>query len=698
VYFEPLFVRIRQSILDIQPIVIPNISKLVGIKPNDLLSFFKSYNLPLIITRKNIGFFPVAKSSEAGVRKVKHCLEALGIHAKNKKIRSLLREVMEDLEFVPLGDLIDCDKYWTNIVSVLNKSFMEGFHIQKLLNKSRIATNLMDPKLGINFDISLLLKFLRIPPDFPITIVCRPKVIGRNSEERITLSKAGKVLVRQKFRAFSSKLNNVSFYIGGAKIDLAKSEKFKDVIHLKEDIIEAPSNPRIPTFLEIHRNVLDELIPSPIVKRLYHYGEEKNEKPYRDLRALLPYDLSFKKFKKIRMIFAISSTEDEKVKDLFQKFYNEISNETERDPNNMLRFFGDPKKLENILDLKIVDDIIEFNSVDDLINDLKRTARPLSVALSQEEADIIIIGTSAYRGAPRKSGAKEKYDAVRKKLLENGYANQFISYYSASGNPAGLLAQFERGGSSYEFSLGNFMLNVYCKVSGRPWAVRQDPSSAAHAIIALGFAKSDDNKFGIGVSVVIDEYGDLIQISSWDLPDSVLRSKNLFVDKGKMKDIILRVADNIAHNKKYLSRISLTVYKYGRFSEDELQGMRDAVDELSSSELRISPISVQKESIYPYSSKKYVRLTNRSVLFSPLKNAYASVAILWPLGSDYDYFSDLGGMVNNIEALLRLHWQTLWTRIRRLAILKAANRIARDRLNGYSLPSDPALIKTPWFI
>ncbi len=694
-YFKPSFIRIRQSILDVQAIVIPNISRLSGIRSMDVQRFFRSNNLPTIASKQYIGFLPVAKRSDEGLKMVERNLQHLSFLIKNKKVRSILKDIMEDLEFMPLRELIDIyDKHWINVVDVLKKSFLNGFHAWGLLNNGRIMSNLIDPKLGISFDVSLFLKFLRLPPDFPIVMVCRPKAIGEKSGERVTLSKAGKALVLEKFEEFKSKLKKISFYVGGTKIDLSKAEEFEDVIHLKEDSIEIPSNEKVPTFLEIHRAIIDELVYSATIKRLYHYGEEQKEHPYRDLQNLLPYDLSFKKFRKIRMIFAISSNENEKVKDLFQKFYNAI----EESPKDMLRFLGGSEKLGDVLNLKIVDDIIEFNSVDDLINDLKQTARPLSVALSQEEADIIIIGTSAYRGAPRKSGAKEKYDAVRKKLLENGYANQFISYYSASGNPAGLLAQFERGGSSYEFSLGNFMLNVYCKVSGRPWAVRQDPSSAAHAIIALGFAKSDDNKFGIGVSVVIDEYGDLIQISSWDLPDSVLRSKNLFVDKGKMKDIILRVADNIAHNKKYLSRISLTVYKYGRFSEDELQGMRDAVDELSSSELRISPISVQKESIYPYSSKKYVRLTNRSVLFSPLKNAYASVAILWPLGSDYDYFSDLGGMVNNIEALLRLHWQTLWTRIRRLAILKAANRIARDRLNGYSLPSDPALIKTPWFI
>jgi len=696
-YFRPLFIRIDQSILNIQAIVIPNISKFINLESGRLQQFFKSHNLPVIFSKKYIIFLPAAKVREENLRVVSESLRPLIFLAKNEKMRSGLKDIVENPELSPLSAVVDVNDVnrWINVVAALRKSFLNGLSIRRLLDNGKIAGNLTDPKSNINFDVSLSIKLLRIPPDFPITMVCGPKVTASGSKDRVALSKRGKSLVLEKFREFASKLQKVSFYIGGTKIDLSNAEVISDIIDLREDSVSIPIDGKIPTFLEIHRSVIDVLSFSSSIKRLYHHGrEEVYGHPYRDLQELLPYDASFKKFRKIRMVFAISSSEETKVKELFQKFHKELAD----DPNSILKFLGVLEEIKSFLELEILEDIVEFDSVDDLINKLNQSIRPLSEALRQEEADIVIVGTSAYRGAPQKSGAKEKYDEIRRSLLEHGYPNQFISYYSGSGTPMGLLAQFENKNSGYEYSLGNLMLNIYSKVSGRPWAIRQDRDFEAHAIIALGFARSNDKKFGVGVSVVIGEYGDLVQVGSWDLPDSVLQSKNLFVERDQMREIISDIADGIKRSKSYLSRVNLVVYKYGRYSEDELQGMRDAINEFGSSELRISPISIQREGVYPGSKIKYVRLTHRSVLFSPLRNAYASVAVLWPLGNNYDFYSDLQGVVNNIEALLRLHWQTLWSTIRRLSILKAANRIARDRLNGYNLPSDSALIGTPWFI
>jgi len=714
VYLRPIIIKLGEKIQDMEvPVIYGDMLKRLKIDIKNVEEVCVKQSILLLHRKEFDAFFPIFlpnKYSRFSLEEhVAYALVKLKPIIKDKKARSVIDEIVDSIEIEKLEEIIDLNSEndWKQLVKVLRKAINIGFKLSKIVMGSGAIINSMplkDPKTGIKFNVKLKHYFLRLPPDYPISFVLAPK-IKTESGGLGSISSDGKNLATEIFNNFSSKLKSVSFYVGSILLNFGSGDIIYDVFNLHDECtnnIPLPSTYE-PSYLRIERWTIKSINPADTIVRLY-YSEtpEVSGRPYEDLIKIGPYDLKDKKFDVIRLCFAINSNEDRSVIRLFEDFHTFFLNNREK----LVKILGCKKGGNKFLDIKVISNIIKYRSPDELIDQLvDNEMKPLKDAMHLNEADIVVIGTSAHRSAPYKTKAMELYDDTRKTLLEHGFANQFASSYETLKTPMGILAHYLKyrnrinQGKTYEgfdYVLRNFMLNIYTKVSGKPWIVRQDKDSMAHAVVALGFAKSEAG-YGIGASVIIDEYGDLVSINQWSIPPNTIKTRGLSLSRYQMLNLVKETIEYLRKERSYLSDYSIAIYKYGKYTDDELRGIRDAISSLNKN-VRISPISILGKGLYPPSNKKYVVLSEKLLLFSPLKQAYASAAILWDIGKPYNLYNRLGQVMNNIEALLKFHWQSLFPRMRHPAILKAARRIARDLLLGYKIPTDDELKKTPWFI
>jgi len=672
--------------------------------------------LVAIYYKKQLIILPLLDSFSNVSKELYDIITNLSPNLPNEEvIKALLEEL--PVEEAILTDVLNPydENDWRQIVYLVKKALNKCFSQSLELLKNGIS---ISDENNRHFKLKANIRFLKILPQLYLGVLVIPSLsqIGKIKTPALdtTKEKANEALREQLNKIFQVKC------FLAYKLITPQSQ-----ISIHYDIDRAIQAIRCLTptksmmtalidFYTIDSSALNFIRPSASVQRRFHGGMlQGNEKLYIALRKWGPYDKTLKSFNKIRLLFLIHKEEHAKIKEATSK----IASSFIEAQNELPKLLG----LENEeLSFEILDDKpVEFSlSSDDSesIEDVLETygIRQFSEALRNNEVDIILVGTSSHRNYPIISNADKFYYSPKKYFTERNIQNQFLSGYGLLQKNkrgfVGILDAFNQKGWDRDIILKspeflNLLLNIYIKATGKPWIVEQASNSLLHIFIGIKVYRVAEG-YGEGVAIILDDTGSIIDIRTAPAHYGIHR-KSYYLTKDRMAEIIQEVVLNVYEKRKMRKpdKVFLGIFRLGRFHEKELEGIIEAANTIKSEELdiQIAPISIMRGKIYPSTrrrGRRYIAIGSNGCMIIPGPDIHPTIAYIDKrLPPDIRLEWSVGDLVNCLEALYRVHWQTFWgSKLRFPPIIKFAENIANLRRRGLPEPSDKLLRKTPWFI
>jgi hypothetical protein len=355
---------------------------------------------------------------------------------------------------------------------------------------------------------------------------------------------------------------------------------------------------------------------------------------------------------------------------------------------------------------------------DDFKNVFERGNRP-----------IIIVGGTSHRSTSKN---REQYLEAKHQFTNLDVPCQYASYYEYETGGAGILYNIERKDLPFGYSLWNFALNIYGKVGGLAWIIRQELSKATNQVIDLSigirFVQPKTRKgYTIGYVTILDRFGRLIGvISSPPFRGQIEEGiPGMVVPRQIMENIItaaIKKAVDDARVKEIFEKketVNIAIHRPATFHPQEIQGIASAVNKQSGSlKIKYALISIVSNSpILAFdTSTKYwnpsrgsaIMLNdNVAILYTTgsltgnHKRAlsYPIVAIAQNLRGEKCSFTSLEEVCNHVYILTNLHWQTVIPgSIKLPATLEFAQNIAWLSSRGIAPKESSWLWETLWFI
>jgi hypothetical protein len=342
---------------------------------------------------------------------------------------------------------------------------------------------------------------------------------------------------------------------------------------------------------------------------------------------------------------------------------------------------------------------------------------------------IIIVGGTSHRST---SENREQYLEAKLQFTNLDIPCQYVSYYEYETGGAGILYNIERKNHPFGYSLWNFALNIYGKVGGLAWIIRQELSKASNLVIDLSigirFVQSKTRKgYTIGYVTILDRFGRLIGVISSPAFRSQIKEEvpGMVIPSQIMKNIItaaIKKAVDDARVKAIFEKkdtVNIAIHRLATFHPQEIQGIASAVNKQSGSlKIKYALISIVGNSpILAFdTSTKYwnpsrgsaIMLNdNVAILYTrgslvgehkrPL--SYPIVVIAQNLGEERCPFTSLEEVCNHVYILTNLHWQTVIPGSVKLpATLEFAQNIAWLSSRGIAPKESSLLWETLWFI
>jgi hypothetical protein len=358
---------------------------------------------------------------------------------------------------------------------------------------------------------------------------------------------------------------------------------------------------------------------------------------------------------------------------------------------------------------------------DDFKNVFERGNRP-----------IIIVGGTSHRSTSKN---REQYLEAKHQFTNIDIPCQYASYYEYETGGAGILYNIERKDLPFGYSLWNFALNIYGKVGGLAWIIRQELSKATNQVIDLSigirFVQPKTRKgYAIGYVTILDRFGRLIGVISSPIFRGQIEEgiPGMVVPRQIMENIIieaLKKASDDARVKEIFEEketINIAIHRLAAFHSQEIQGIASAVDKQSKSlkmrKIRYALISIIKKSpilAFDTTTKDwnplrgtaimlndnvatlYTRGTLRGDYRRPL--SYPIAIIAQNLGEKSCPFISLEEVCYHVCSLTNLHWQTVMPGSVKLpATLEFAQNIAKLSSFGIMPKEGSWLWQTLWFI
>lgn len=342
----------------------------------------------------------------------------------------------------------------------------------------------------------------------------------------------------------------------------------------------------------------------------------------------------------------------------------------------------------------------------------------------RKNAPVVIIGGTTHRSVSKN---REQYLEAKREFTNMDIPSQYAAFYEYATGGAGILYQVNKPNFTFGYSLWNFALNIYGKVGGVPWIIRQRLSATSRETIDLAigmrFVRYKYEKgFSIGFATIMDRFGKLIGIvSSSPFKTKFEGATGMIIPKTIMKNI-MDEALNKAINDPRVKEISqekeslnIAIHRLSTFHFDEISGIRLAINEKANS-LKIKPafitisdnmpILVFDKTVEDWNSEKGTAIMlsdNAAILYTVTirgeKISYPIAVIAQNLEMDECPFKTLEEACNHIFSLTNLHWQTTIPGLVKLpATLEFAQNIAQ--LSSYRIrpKEDSWLWRTLWFI
>jgi hypothetical protein len=344
---------------------------------------------------------------------------------------------------------------------------------------------------------------------------------------------------------------------------------------------------------------------------------------------------------------------------------------------------------------------------------------------------IVIVGGTSHRSIMKN---REQYLESKLQFTNLDLPCQYASYYECETSGAGILYGVRRKDRPFGYSLWNFALNIYGKVGGLAWVIRQDLSKVDSLVIDLNigirFVRSRSQKgFIIGYVTILDRFGRLIGvISSSPFKAQIEKGvAGMVVPREVMENImveVLKKAVNDVRVKEIFSEketINIAIHRLSIFHSQEIQGIVSAIDkwyELKKMKIKYALISIIDKPLILVLNKlatywnalrgTTIRLDDKvAILYTTGTTSlndrgvlsYPITVIAQNLGEKKCPFTSLEEVCNYVYSLTNLHWQTVIAGSVRLpATLEFAENIARLSSFGIIPKENSWLWQTLWFV
>jgi hypothetical protein len=377
-------------------------------------------------------------------------------------------------------------------------------------------------------------------------------------------------------------------------------------------------------------------------------------------------------------------------------------------------------------------EFIEYK-VGKLRNEIGKYIEEIRSTFQRKNKPIVIVGGSTHKTVIQK---REQYIEVKRVFTSLGIPSQYISYYEyEAGGGAGLLYQVLRDSQKHDVALGNAIwnlcLDIYGKVGGIAWIVKQELSFSSNKIvdlsIGLRFSKSiESNSYRVGHATILDRFGRLIGT----VTSRPFEVKGMKIPKENMERFIYEILERAFSDprikKIYESGqkdwLNVSIHRLNFFDKEEVLGIEKAIsrfrDKRGLKQMNYALVPIIKKPTF-VSFDKTTKFKN--VVRGTAFKINESSAILYTAGSltstdkkpivypiivscqnlrtNGSLFENVEEVCNHILSLSFLHWQTVVpASIRLPATLEFAQNVANLAKYDIQPPINSWLDRTLWFI
>jgi hypothetical protein len=339
---------------------------------------------------------------------------------------------------------------------------------------------------------------------------------------------------------------------------------------------------------------------------------------------------------------------------------------------------------------------------------------------------IVIVGGTTHKSVRVN---REQYLEVKSDFTKYDIPCQYASFYGYEEGGVGILYGVKDYNNPFGYSLWNFALNIYGKLGGLAWIIRQKTTPQIDLSIGLRFARVSSNgekgHYYIGYATILDRFGRWVGLATTDPFEVVLddvATKGMVIPRPIMESIIKSALDRAESDPRtkdifdLKKTFNLSIFHLFRFDpENEVPGILSAIQsKIPSKEFKVGLISViDNSSLLLFESTtqsmnikrgKAIQLNaNSFVLYTAGRElgpfTYPIIASVQNFGEKNCVFKELKQACNHILELSSLHWQTTIANTTRLpSPLIFAHNIAKLSAYGIKPEKDSWLWKTLWFI
>ena len=478
--------------------------------------------------------------------------------------------------------------------------------------------------------------------------------------------------------------------------------------------------------VEIKPSLLRKISVDPPV---YIFSDRQIGKllPIKGIHVYGPYDYQTtsehlkRSFKGVE-IFVLYPNGENNVKDALIQLISFVGNGYSQTNGYDTNFdgFRNEFRLER-LSLPEIDEFVKYE-VGNLSSTLNELKSEFSEALRRENVPLVIIGGTSHRSFLER---RNQYVEAKRCTTSIGIPVQYASYYEVKDGGYGILYQISKGLEGLGYSLWNFSLNLYGKVGGIPWIVRQGmDSNIVDISIGLRFAKTSKG-YVVGHAVILDSFGRLIgtltsssfRISGMKVPRNLIREfLSAILEKALKDPRIVKIYEN---GKKVLN---IALHRLNFFHPEEIEGVKEAIEKTKIvhqlEEIKLGLVSVIDKptfTLFNDSAESKSAIVGTGLIINE-KTAVVCTAgslraedkrhLIYPvivscqnLGNENSLFDKIEDVCKHVVDLAALHWQTVVpASIRLPATLEFAQNVARLYVYGVQPPSNSWLERTLWFI
>lgn len=365
-----------------------------------------------------------------------------------------------------------------------------------------------------------------------------------------------------------------------------------------------------------------------------------------------------------------------------------------------------------------------------LQKELESRKNDFTLVFERGNRPIIIVGGTSHKSIIKN---REQYLESKLQFTNLDLPCQYASYYEYETSGAGILYSVERKDYPFGYLLWNFALNIYGKVGGLAWIIRQGLLKAGQVIdlsIGLRFVQSRSQKgFIVGYTTILDRFGRLIGVISSPPFKAQIEKEvaGMVVPKEVIENIMMEVLKKVVSDvrvKEILTEketINIAIHRLSVFHSQEIQGIASAIDKWYESkkvkiEYALIPIIDKPLTLVFNKLAMYwnalrgtaIRLDDKvAILYTAGTTSltdkgalsYPITVIAQNLGEKKCPFTSLEEVCNHVYSLTNLHWQTVIPGSVRLpATLEFAQNIARLASFGIVPKEDSWLWQTLWFV